>query len=169
MTLEQVFDVVTQDPFAILFYFLLMPLLAAGLNFASRARMHFRPWSYCYVALIYLVSVPAVLSATLWVYSALFDSKSLTGLNFYIYYAPLLSMAGTLYLITRKVRISQLPTFSRLDDWLILIALSFASVLFILHLQLIPYSALWQLALSFVAFFLLYRTAWNRYQRLSNG
>lgn len=169
MTLDYVFETITQDPFAVLFYFLLMPLLAAGLNFASRARAHFRPWSYCYVALIYLVAIPGVLSATLWVYSALFDSKSLTGLNFYIYYAPLLSMAGTLYLITRKIRISQLPSFSRLDDWLIIIALSFSSVLFILHLELIPYSALWQLGLTFVLFFFLYRTAWNRFQRLSRG
>lgn len=169
MTLEHVFDTITQDPFAVLFYFLLMPLLAAGLNFASRARAHFRPWSYAYVVLIYLVAVPGVLSTTLWVYSALFANKSLAGLNFYIYYAPLLSMAGTLYLITRKVRIPQLPGFSRLDDFLILIALSFASVLFIMHLSLIPYTALWQLLLSFVVFFLLYRTAWNRFQQVSKG
>jgi hypothetical protein len=111
--------------------------------------------------------VPGVISFTFWIYSILFEQKSLWALNFSVYYLPGISMLLTLLIISRQANIKRLPWFGELYELLAMIAVVFGFVLLIIHSRIVSFTYWWQVFLVFILFFGLLKLGWERLMRLT--
>lgn len=166
MTIDELIKSITQDTVAVFFFFLIIPILAFLVGMGSRKNGSQPPFSYLFSTLIYLVTVPGVLSLTFWGYSMLYGQESLIELPFTIYYMPLISMGLTFFLIARQVNISSLPWFRALYELMIMIAIVFGFILLFMHLGLLPLKAVWQVLLVFIGLFILLKLSWERFSRI---
>lgn len=121
MTLGEFFEVSSQNPSIIVFYFLAVPLTAALALAFARGSGKESPWKYLYTALIYLTCVPGIFAITLSAYLLIFENKSALDINIYTQVLPILSMALTLWLITRNVSLDDVPGFGKLSGLLLII------------------------------------------------
>lgn len=92
---------------------------------------------YAYSILIYLVSIPGVISAVLIGYSLFLVRQNLLEVNFLVYFVPVISMGLSFFLIGRRVSFDRLPGFGRLSGLMIMIGLSFLVVLVLFKLRII--------------------------------
>ena len=125
------------------------------------------PYSYIFSTLIYLSCVPGVISFTFWIYSMVFEQKSLWTLNFSVYYLPGISMMLTLLIISRQANMKRLPWFGELYELLAMIAVVFGFVLLIIHSRIVNFTYWWQVFLVFILFFGLLKLGWERLMRLT--
>lgn len=166
MTVQNLLDILTVDKIAIIFYYVLLPSLVLGLHRISGHDGNESPYKYLYSLIVYAAAIPGVMSAAVWVYSTLLQSKSLWELDFFIYYLPSLGMAAILWLISLQVKHKLLPWFGELYELLTLIGFAFGSVLIIIHFGWIPFRELWQVAAATVFIFMVFNFTWDRFQEI---
>ncbi len=119
-------------PEYIIGFFVALPLLAWTLGKVPVHGTEERPpFRYAYSTLTYLSTIPGVFSAVLVGYSLFFVHQNLLTVNTLNYFLPILSMIVTLVLIGKKVDFNQLPGFDRLAGLIVLIATTFAILLFL--------------------------------------
>lgn len=87
------------------------------------------PWKYLYSVLVYAACVPGIFAAVLLAYTLFFIHENLLDVNLLVYVGPIVSMALTLLCIQRNVNFDNVPGFDRLAGLMVLIGVSFASVL----------------------------------------
>ena len=121
MTLGEFFEASTQNPSIIVFYFVAVPLSAALALVFGRGAGTQSPWKYLYTALVYLSCVPGIFAITLSAYLLIFENKSALDINLYTQLLPVVSMALTLWLITRNVSLDDIPGFGKLSGLLLII------------------------------------------------
>ncbi len=159
MTLGEFFQVSSQNPSVILFYFLALPLSAALALLFARGSGHESPWKYLYTALVYLACVPGIFAITLSAYLLIFENQSALDINLYTQVLPIVSMALTLWLITRNVSLDNVPGFDKLSG-LLLIILGVLIIMWILdktRLIAFTYIPLQWVVLIMVAIFVVIR------------
>ena len=81
MTLQEFFELLTNNPAYIIFYFSIIPFAAFLAGVLGKGEGHLTPWNYLYSALIYLVCVPGIFAVTLDVYLFLFEKQSIFELS----------------------------------------------------------------------------------------
>lgn len=168
MHLNELIVFLTQDKMALGVYFLLIPVCTLLLSkVAIGAKAEEAPYRYLYSILIYAICIPGVFSGTIWGYSMFFEQHALTDLNIFVYYLPLAAMLGTIGLLYKKVSIRALPWFGELYELLLLIAIAFGTLLLLMKSELVPFSALWQLLVFFMAFFSILKLGWERFVKLT--
>ena len=121
MTLGDLFQYATDHPAHVIFYFSLIPFAALLAGWMERDEGHLPPWNYLYSTLIYLVSIPAILSVAYTAYRWFFDRETILNINLLLQVLPVVSMAVTYFLIKRHVRIATLPGFGRLSGMVMMI------------------------------------------------
>ncbi|WMX16265.1 hypothetical protein [Aureispira sp. CCB-E] len=148
MTIEDLLTYITNDKTALFLFFILLPILTIIITAISRGRSLEKPYSYLYSMLLFEVCIPGVLSITLWIYSMFFERKALWQLPFFIYYLPVIIMVLCIYILKKKrVSIRRLPWTGELYEFLVLLIITFASLLIIMKLHIISFNQPWQLGL----------------------
>lgn len=129
MTGRELVDAVTAHPLPIAGFLVGQVALAFLLGLVQGdGREGVSPLRYGYAVLVYAACVPGVLATLLTAYTLLFLRADLLAVNALVYFAPIASMALTLWLIRRKVSFDQVPGFDRLSGLIVMLAVTFAIV-----------------------------------------
>lgn len=148
MTIEDLLIYFTNDKTALFLFFILLPVLTIIITLVSAGRSLTKPYSYCYSILLFTACIPGVLSITLWVYSMFFERKAIWQLPFFVYYLPIIIMATCIYILKKKrIPIRRLPWSGELYEFLVLLVITFASILIIMKLHILNFQQPWQLGL----------------------
>ncbi|HRI27856.1 MAG TPA: hypothetical protein PK715_07325 [Chitinophagales bacterium] len=133
MTLQELFDALAANPTPVVLYFVMLPVAAAVAGkMVAQDEAHQNPWKYFYSALVYLCSVPGIFALVLCVYTLFFErQRSLLQVNALVYFLPIISMIATLLLINNKVSMRHIPGFKRLSGLLMMLAVTFITILII--------------------------------------
>ncbi len=164
MTLGDLFQYASDHPAHVVFYFALIPFAALLAGWMERGEAHLPPWNYLFSTLMYLVAVPAILSAAYSAYRWFFDRESILNANVLLQILPLISMALTFTLIKRSVRMDALPGFGRLGGMVTMIVAAMAIMYFLDRFRIIGFTSI-PFSYLLVAFLLLLfgiRYGWRR-------
>jgi hypothetical protein len=162
MTARELLALAARYPWLLVAGFALPPLAVWVVGLLhGRGKGLESPWRYLYALLTYLVCVPGMMAAVLVAYTLFFTRENLLDAPLLVYLLPLLSMGGTLLLISRKVSFERLPGFQRLWGLMLLMAITFVVVLAIskTRIWLLFGSSVWTLLLLCVVVYLLLQWA----------
>lgn len=162
MTIQDLIDQLGHYSVFIALYFAIPPLLVWSLGFVAYDREgRIMVFDYAYSVLIYLVSIPGVISAVLIGYSLFLVRQNLLDVNFLIYFVPVISMGLSFFLIGRRVSFDRLPGFGRLSGLMMMIGLSFLVVLALFKLRLIIgfFASMESLVVIGIAVFVMFKYA----------
>jgi hypothetical protein len=121
MTLQELFDLIGNNPNYVIFYFSLLPFAALLGTFLDGDRGHTSPWKYIYSFIIYLVAIPGLFALTLNVYLFLFEKRSVMEMDLILQVLPIISMILTLLVIRNNMEMRYIPGFNKLSGLLMLI------------------------------------------------
>ena len=123
MTLQDLFQKISENPIILLSFFVSIPVLTILIGFISSGKGHLFPWKYFYAVLIYLVSIPGIFAVALNVYFFLFQRQDIMQTDIYLQIFPIVIMFATTFLIRKNVRLDYIPGFDRISGlWFILFA-----------------------------------------------
>ena len=164
MTLADLFTYANHHPAHVVFYFALIPFAALLAGWMEREEGHLPPWNYLYSVLVYLVAVPAILSAAYSVYRWFFDRESIMNTNLLLQVLPVVSMLLTFLIIKQHVRIATLPGFGRLSGMVMMIVSAMAIMWFLdrFHIIGFTYIPFHYLLLVFLALLFAIRYGFRR-------
>lgn len=121
MTLQELFDLIGQNPNFVIFYFSLLPFAALLGTFLDGDRGHTSPWKYIYSVIIYLVCIPGLFALMLNIYLFLFEKRSVMDMDLILQVLPIVSMIITLLVIRNNMDMRYIPGFDKLSGFLMLI------------------------------------------------
>lgn len=163
MTIEDLLVYLTNDKTALFLFFMLLPIVTIVITIISGGRSLQKPYSYLYSVLLFVVCIPGMLSVTLWVYSMFFERKALWQLPFFVYYLPIIVMAICIYILKKKrIPIRKLPWTGELYEFLVLLIITFASILIMMKLNIINFNQPWQLGLFSILCLTIFSLLWKR-------
>ena len=140
MTLRDFFQYLSDNPLALMAYFIGIPLLALWVGWMDRDRGHESPWKHLYGFLIYAVCIPGIFSVALSVYMFLFErGGSILNVNLLTQVVPVLSMLLTLSIIKRNVPFEYIPGLGKLSSLMTLIAVAFALMYLLDRIHLVAW------------------------------
>ena len=131
MTLQECFNLLSENPMIIIFFFCAVPLTAILACELDRGDGHLSPWKYLYAILIYLVTIPGLFAVLLNVYLIIFEGRSIMKIDIYTQILPIISMLLTLWVIRKNVDLEVIPGFDKLSG-LLLIVLVLMAIFWIL-------------------------------------
>jgi len=165
MTLQDLFNSIAENPSPLLIFYFILPFTAIIANVMSGDEAYESPWKYLYSALVYLTCVPGILALVLCVYTFTFESRqSLLEVNALVYFLPIIVMAATLIIMSRKVDMRHIPGFSRLSGLMFMLAATFITILIIqkTRIWVMFHGSVTYLLGLFVVLFLAFMWGWNR-------
>ena len=164
MNLQTFLDSISEHYFILTFLYLSVPVITMFLNKGFEGQGERGTVAYVYAILVYGTCIPGLFSACVWFYSMIFEQKSLIQLNPFIYYLPVLSMIGSLYLIKQNVRLWILPWFGELYELFGILCVSFWLVLIALSREVLPFQEQWQIWLFLIFVFILCKLIWDYFE-----
>ncbi|KQS28137.1 hypothetical protein [Dyadobacter sp. Leaf189] len=164
MTLTQLFQYISSNPWPAVAFFALMPVLAWLIGELANGSRDVQFWSYVYAVLVYAVSIPGIFAFTLNIYLFLFERQSIWQANIILQFLPIISLALTLMLIKRKIPFALIPGFGKISGLLTLIAALIGLMWFFdrLHLVAWTYVPFSVILIGFVLTLLAIRFAWSK-------
>ena len=140
MTLQQLFDLLSQNPSIILFYFMAIPLTAFLAGVFGKGEGHLTPWKQLYCVLIFAAAIPGIFAFILNVYLFLFERQPILNTNIYTQILPLLIMFLTFWLVRRNVPFELIPGFDRISGLLMIVLAVLAFMWFLDRLHIIAFT-----------------------------
>lgn len=122
MTLGEFFEILSNNPAIVLFYFIALPLTALLAWVFGKKEGHLSPWRYLYSVLVYMSVVPGIFAVTLCIYQFMFERQSIDQISIFTEILPIFSMLLTIWLIRKNVSLDQIPGFGKLSGLIIIIA-----------------------------------------------
>ena len=171
MTLGELLTHLGEQPYLLLSYYGLLPILAILLWIWAKDIGEKTPWKYIYSALIYLSCVPGVFAVALAVYLLFFENTSILSLDVWTILLPIVSMMITLIVIRRNVCFEDIPGFYRIGGLLVAIFAAF-TVMYIaerMRIYVFSYLPFSQLLLIFGVLFLIIMLAIGAIFRSKKG
>jgi hypothetical protein len=164
MTLSQLFASISENPWPVAVFFILMPLIAWVVGQVANGSREVQFWSYVYSVLIYATCIPGIFAVTLNIYLFLFERQSVWQANVVLQFLPIISMAITLMLIKSKIPFSLIPGFGKISGFLALIFLLIGMMWFVdrIHLVAFTYVPFSVILGGFIAALLAIRFAWSK-------
>lgn len=166
MTLQQLFDTISQNPALLLYYLLLVPSITflIGLwqtNPANGPSIWVR---YSYTVLAYMIGIPGIFALILNVYLFLFERQSIWQMNLIIQLLPIVSMAITLMLIKWKVPFESVPELGRLSGFMTILTALIGILWFVdrLRLYAVTYVPFQYIVVGFIILLLVIRYGWKK-------
>lgn len=163
MTLGELFQLLSDNPTLILFYFITIPL-TAGLSYIfGKDEGTESPWRELYTLLVYLTCLPGIFAITLNIYLFLFEKQSIFNADVYTQVLPVVSMLITLWLIRRNVCFEDIPGFGRLGGLVFFILVLFA-IMWILektHIFVISFMPFYYFIILLVILLVMARYGWK--------
>ena len=166
MTLRDIFDHVSANPSALIWFLLCIPLLTFIVSIwqdpntppqQSQAR-------YMYAVLAYCAAIPGIFAFTLNLYTFLFERQSIWTMNLVTQVLPIVTMVVTLILIKRNVPFEHVPAFGKLSGFITLIFAAIGIMWFVdrLRIYAITYVPFQYIAIGFIGMLLLIRFGWKK-------
>ncbi len=164
MTLQELFNLIAEQPAYIIFYFAIIPFAAFIAGLLSKGEGHLAPWKILYAILIYAVCIPGIFAITLDVYFFLFEKRSILDTDIYTQILPVISMVATLLIIRRNVDFDYIPGFDKISGLITMIAATLGIMWFIdrTHIYAISYLRFEVVVLIFFALLLIIRFGWSK-------
>ena len=165
MTVGELFELLSQNPAIVLFYFIAVPLTALLALVFGKGEGNDSPWKYLYSTLVYLICIPGIFSVTLNVYLFLFERISLFEANVFTQVIPIISMILTLWLIRKNVLFEDIPGFGKLHG-LILVLASLLTLMWVVdrtHIIAIVFMPLIWVLLILLAMLAAIWFGWSRF------
>lgn len=164
MTLGDFFQFAANHPANVIFYFAIIPFAALLAGWMEREEGHLPPWNYLFSTLVYLVAIPAILSAAYTAYRWFFDRESILNTDILLQVLPIASMAVTFFLVKRRVRIDTLPGFGRLSGMVMMIVASMMIMYFLDRFRIIGFTVIpfQYLLIIFLLLLFAIRFGWKR-------
>ena len=167
MTIEDLLVYLSNDKTALFLFFILLPIITIMITTVSAGRSLEKPYSYFYSILLFTVCIPGALSMTLWVYSMFFERRKIWQLPFFIYYLPIIILVICIYILKKKrIPIRRLPWSGELYEFLVLLIITFASILIIMKLHILNFKQPWQLGVFAVLCLTSLHLLWKRMETL---
>lgn len=166
MTLRDIFDHVSANPSALIWFLLCIPLLTFIVSIwqdpntppqQSQTR-------YIYAVLAYTAAIPGIFAFTLNLYTFLFERQSIWTMNLVTQVLPIITMVVTLILIKRNVPFEYVPAFGKLSGFITLIFATMGIMWFVdrLRIYAITYVPFQYIAIGFIGMLLLIRFGWKK-------
>lgn len=167
MTLHDLLEYLSSNPFWIIAYFSLIPFTALLAGWLGSGEGHLSPWNYLYSALIYLVAVPGIFAVTLSIYLFLFERRSIMDIGVFTQILPIFSMVGTFVLIRRNVSFDDVPGFDKISGLLMIIAatLTLMWVADRTHIIFFSYMPFYYALIIFILLLVVIRFGWSKLVR----
>lgn len=164
MTLQQFFQLLSDNPIWILAFFVLLPLAAWLTGRFAEGEGNESPWSYVYSTLIYLCSVPGMFAVFLSAYLFLFERRSILETDIYTQVLPIVSMVATLLIIRRDVDMDAIPGFEKITGLLMMIGAVLALLWIIdrTRIWVVSFLPFWQALIILIALLLAARLGWRK-------
>ncbi|TLV03083.1 hypothetical protein [Dyadobacter luticola] len=164
MTLSQLFNAISQNPWPTVIYFIILPLATWLIGIVANGSKDVKFWSLIYAIIVYAVCIPGIFAVTLNIYLFLFERQSIWQANIVLQYLPIISMAITLMLIKSKIPFSLIPGFGKLSGFLTLIAALIGVMWFFdrIHLVAFTYVPFSVILIGFILTLLAIRFAWSK-------
>lgn len=164
MTLSQLFNYISQNPWPLALYFLALPLLCWAIGMVADGSKNVKFWGYVYAVLVYAICIPGVAAVTLNIYLFLFERQSVWETNIVLQLLPVISMALSLMLIKSKIPFSLIPGFGKISRFLTLITALIGVMWFFDRIRLVaftyvPFSVI---LIGFVLTLVAIRFAWSK-------
>jgi hypothetical protein len=102
MTLQQLFDVIGENPTFIIIFFFSLPIISYVMTWITGEDAYDSPWKYIYSALIYAACIPGIFATLLIAYNMFFMRQSLLQVNLFVYFLPIISMIATLLILSNS-------------------------------------------------------------------
>jgi len=132
MTIHDFISVLGKYPWLISGIFAAIPLFTFIYGrIHSKGYGHSSPHKYIYSFIVYLISIPAIFSIMLTLYSLFFVKKNLLHVNVLVYFFPIISFIVTLVLVNKQTDMTRIPGFNRLTGLFAITGVTFL-ILFIL-------------------------------------
>jgi hypothetical protein len=163
MTLRECIALLGENGTYVVFYFLLMPVVALIAGFMGKGEGHLSPWKYFYSTLIYAVCIPGIFAITLSVYLFLFERISIFDSNVYTQILPVISMLGTLFIIRQNVSFDDIPGFGKISGLTMMIASTILIMWFVdkTHIIVFSYLPISTLLIIFLVLLFAIRFGWK--------
>lgn len=164
MTLSQLFTYISENPWPVALYFLLLPIVTWIIGLVSTGSRDVKFWSYVYAILVYAICIPGVFAVTLNMYLFLFERQSIWQANIILQFLPVISMVLSLMLVKSKIPFSLIPGFGKISGFLTLITALIGVMWFFDRIRLVaftyvPFSVI---LIGFVLTLLAIRFAWSK-------
>jgi len=169
MTLQNIFESVATNNFLLIYYFLIIPVLALVIGLISGKDAKDDPWRYLFSIIIYLVCVPGIFSIILCAYSFAFEQQNLLEVNVLVYFLPIVSMMGTLAVVKQKIELVEVPGFGRISGLIMILAATFVLVLLLqkTRIWIVFVGSVWHLIGVVAILFLVVKFGFDRFLRKS--
>lgn len=140
MTLQELFDLLSQNPAIIMFYFLALPLTAFLASVFGKGEGHLTPWKQLYCFLTFAAAIPGIFALMLNVYLFLFEKQPIMETNIYTQILPILIMILTFWLIRRNVPFELVPGFDKVSGLITIVMAVLAVMWFLDRLHIIAFT-----------------------------
>ncbi|GAA3510486.1 hypothetical protein GCM10022393_24960 [Aquimarina addita] len=117
--------------------------------------------------LVHAVTIPGILSVILILYALFIIKTNLLNVNAIAYFVPIIAMIATLLILNKKVRMNQIPGFSRLSALMLMIGIAFG-IVFVLQntfFGVFFVGGFSQLIIVFIVVLVLLKIAWSRFTK----
>ncbi len=164
MTLQELFEVIGDNPAYVVFFFTIIPFTALLGGWFGKDEGHLTPWKQLYSVLIYLVSIPGIFAVTLNIYLFLFERRSIMDTDVYNQILPIVSMLLTFVIIRKNVNLDYVPGIGKLGALVTMIAATLAIMWFIDSTRIIVFSYVRfeKVILIFIGLLIAIRFGWHR-------
>lgn len=164
MTLQDFFDICSDRPEFIGFFFVALPLTAFLASIFGKGEGHLSPWKYLYSFLVYAATIPGIFAILLNVYFFLFERQPIMQTNVYTQILPILIMVFTLWLIKRNVAFDDIPGFDRISG-MMMVTLVILAIMWVLdrtHIFAVTFMPFQQVLLILIGLLLVARWGMKR-------
>lgn len=164
MTLQDFFDICSDRPEFIGFFFVALPLTAFLAGIFGKGEGHLSPWKYLYSFLVYAATIPGIFAILLNVYFFLFERQPIMQTNVFTQILPILIMVFTLWLIKRNVAFDDIPGFDRISG-MMMVTLVILAIMWVLdrtHIFAVTFMPFQQVLLILIGLLLVARWGMKR-------
>jgi len=119
---------------------------------------------FFYGILVYLACIPGLFALTLCGYTFLFERQSLLNVNVLIYFLPVLSMALTLWIVSKRESMERIPGFQKLSGLMTIIISTFIIILLFqkTRIWVLFVGSIWWIIGIFAILFIIIKIAWEK-------
>jgi hypothetical protein len=167
MTLGTFFQLLSENPLYIIFYFALIPFAAWLASVMGKGEGHISPWKHLYAILLYLVCIPGIFAVTLNIYTFLFEKRSIYDTDIFTQILPIVSMVATIFSVKQNVDLNLVPGFDRLSGLITMISAALILMWFVdrTHIVVFSYMRFDQVLIIFLVLLFAIRFAWTKFIR----
>lgn len=122
MTVGDLISWLEANPWCVISYLIVMPLLALWLNWMTKDKELAGVWSILYSVLIYAICIPGIFAVSMLLHHLAFAKKgSVSNVNLLLHVAPAALMFVTIALIKKRTSLKSIPGFMGITGFMLIL------------------------------------------------